>query len=123
MNPLENMGPPHFLFWRPAFFSRLGVVFCCCCHPQTTNKSTVLRNYFVKSKYYESIGDFQKAHEYQTLEFDLYKIMFSEKQAVAIQTLQEQFESRLKEQQISDLTIDNKQKTSKMGQSDGNIVK
>lgn len=78
----------------------------------TTNAYIVLRNHHVKSEYFKSIGDFKKAYTNQNLEFSLYKDIFSEEQVKTIQTLQEQFESRLKEEKILDLTLKNENKNS-----------
>lgn len=75
-------------------------------------KSVLIRNYFVKSEYFKAIGNFSKAYHYQSLQFELYKEVFSEEQAKTIQTLQEQFESELKQQQISNLTLEVDEKAS-----------
>lgn len=76
-----------------------------------SKKEAWLRYYEIESKYHLGINEYKKAYEYQTLQFNLYKELFSEEQTKTIQTLQEQFESRLKEQQISELMVDNHQKT------------
>lgn len=78
----------------------------------TSDRSVQLRNYHAKSEYYKAVKNYRLAYHYQSLQFNLYKLLFSQEQARTIQTLQEQFESRLKEQQISSLTQDNEKQAS-----------
>jgi signal transduction histidine kinase len=73
----------------------------------TTEKPTLLRHYGVFAKYYELTNNYEQAYKYQHLQFLLYKEVFNEEQSKTIQTLQEQFESQLKEQKISELSIKN----------------
>ncbi|MFV0572194.1 MAG: tetratricopeptide repeat protein [Xanthomarina gelatinilytica] len=80
------------------------------CLSDVSKKEAWLRYYEIESAYYTYVDSFKNAYKYQTLQFNLYKEVFSEQQSKTIQMLQEQFESRLKEQQISNLTNDNLQK-------------
>lgn len=77
-----------------------------------SKKETWLRYYEIESEYHAFNNNYKKTHEFQGFQFQLYKELFSEAQTQTIQTLQEQFESQLKEQQISQLTLDNNEKDS-----------
>lgn len=72
--------------------------------------SVMERFHFAKYEYYKFIGDHKKALEEQTKQFKLYRELFSQEQDEIVQTLQEEFESKLKTSKISELTKENASK-------------
>ncbi len=76
----------------------------------TTEQKVLVRNHGIKAKYYSAVGNYKKAHQHQKKYLELYTKVFNDQQSKTIQTLQEQFESKLKEAEISDLTKENELK-------------
>ncbi len=86
-----------------------------------TEKKVLQRNYEITLQYFSEIGNYKKAFEYQNKYLILYKEIFNFEQTEIIQALQEQFESRLKEVEISNLTKINEQKNSTIEIQEGRI--
>ncbi len=74
------------------------------------NKDILLRNYEGYGFYYKLIGDYKKALNYKEKYITLYQSIFNEQQSKTIQELQEKFESALKEEKITRLSLSNLKK-------------
>lgn len=66
-----------------------------------------LRYYEIQSLYYEAIGTYKAALDFQKKYQQLYKKLFEEKSQATVQELQERFESKQKEEKIISLTESN----------------
>jgi signal transduction histidine kinase len=74
---------------------------------ETAAPESLLRYYEIESDYYKRTKNHSKAIVFKQKEYDLYRQIFKKEQAANIQKLQEQFESRLKDVEITQLNSDN----------------
>jgi|GEM_PF-3258147 len=88
---------------------------------ETTIPEGILRYYELESNYHKGVQNFNKANFYKELEYDLYRDLFSKEQTKTIQTLQAQFESKLKEQKITQLSKETEAKESIINLQDARI--